>query len=231
MAPTRAFTDATDDEDEEFTGPGRVTLAEGDLEVRLWADPGHKPGSADNLYRYDLEIGTDGCYNGVGVEVRRGGGPWRSAILGASYVIGMDEGSAFMRDGVLYVATGGDVTALEVSAMTVRWRVQADWDSVFSLHALEGEDAFIVHGEMMITRLGLDGTIAWERSSYDLWTGPFGVEDGVVEAEDRNGFRYRFRVADGAAIDGPQPPRDPDDTSTPWWRHLWRTLRGERGTG
>lgn len=65
------------------------------------------------------------------------------------------------------------------------------------------DDAVLVHGEIAITRLGLDGGIQWQRAGWDIFTGGCQVSEGVVTAVDWNGAVYRWRLSDGEVLDDP----------------------------
>ena len=86
----------------------------------------------------------------------------------------------------------------------------ADLDDacLFDLAEIEGEDAVIVHGELNVTRLGLDGRIQWQRGA-DIFTGGCWMAGDAVVAVDWNGTEYRWRLSDGeplATTPGAHPP-------------------------
>lgn len=192
-----------------------ITLAAGAVEVELWRDPAYASGSAGNVHRYGREIGV-GSHHGqaTGVEVRVDGRPAASAVLLCDAGCpGIADGQAVLRDSVLYVAMRDHVAALELPSLDVRWTTDVDDACVFGFVEVAGADALLVHGEMWITRLGLDGRIHWQRGGAEIFTGGCWMEEDVVVAADWEGTEYRWRLADGEVL-GTTPGAHP-----PTWAH------------
>jgi hypothetical protein len=59
------------------------------------------------------------------------------------------------------------------------------WVSAF-IACLPG-DAIIVHGELEVVRLALDGTIQWSAGARDIFTGPFVLVSDRISATDFKG--------------------------------------------
>lgn len=196
------------------------TLGEGALEVELWRDPAYASGSADDVHRYGREIVIGGHHGqATGVEVRVDGRPAASAVLLCDAGCpGIMDGQAVLRDGTLYVCMRDHVAALALPSLQVRWMTDVDDACVSGLMEIEGADALLLHGELWIIRLGLDGGIQWQRGGADIFTGGCWTEGGVVVAADWNGTEYRWRLSDGEALGvtpGAHPPtwanaHDPD---------------------
>jgi hypothetical protein len=196
------------------------TLGDAALEVELWRDPTYTPRSADNVHRYGREIAVGGHHGrATGVEVRVDGRALESAVLLCDAGCpGIAHDQAVLRDGTLYVAMRDHVAALALPSLEVRWMADVDDACVFGFVEIEGEDALLLHGELWITRLGLDGRIRWRQSGADIFTGGCWIADGVVVAADWEGAEYRWRLADGELLGmtpRAHPPtwanaRDPD---------------------
>jgi hypothetical protein len=196
------------------------TLGDGGLEVELWSDPGYTPGSAGNVHRYGREIAVGGHHGqATGVEVRMDGVPVASAVLLCDAGCpGVSTSNAELRGDTLYVAMRDHVAALSLPSLEVRWMTDVDDACVFGFVGTD-EDALLLHGELWITRLGLDGRIQWRQGGADIFTGGCWTEDGVVFAADWEGTEYRWRWSDGEAlgvIPGAHPPtwadaREPDE--------------------
>ena len=179
-----------------------LTLGDDALEVELWRDPTYTPGSADNVHRYGREIVVGGRQGqATGVEVRVRGRPVSSAVLLCDAGCpGMADGRAVLRDGTLCVAMRDHVAALDLPFLDVRWTTDVDDACVFGFVEIEGEEALLVHGELWITRLGLDGRIQWRRGGADIFTGGCWMEADVVVAADWEGTEYRWRLGDGEPL-------------------------------
>jgi len=105
-----------------------------------------------------------------------------------------------MREDALFVAVGGQVAALTVPSLELRWAVEVESACILALHDLSGADALLVRGEIEITRLGLDGHAHWQRGGTDIFTGGCSVEGDEVVAVDWGGARYRWRLSDGQLL-------------------------------
>ncbi|HST58902.1 MAG TPA: hypothetical protein VLK84_09445 [Longimicrobium sp.] len=187
------------------------TLDDGALEVELWRDPAYASGSAENPHRYDREIVVGGHHGqATGVEVRVDGVPVASAVLLCDAGCpGVSSSDAVVRDGTLYVALRDHAAALSLPSLEVRWMTDVDDACVFGFVEIGGADALLLHGELWISRLGLDGRIQWQRGGADIFTGGCWIEGDVVVAVDWNGAEYRWRGSDGEVLGvtpGAHPP-------------------------
>lgn len=199
------------------SGPdGVLRLAAGGVEVGCWIDHTYTRRSADNVHAYDREIAfTDApryAWQAMGVRVSQG-----QAVLGSAVLllpIGCAEPGArtlLLRPGTLFVPCGGEVAALEVPSLQVRWETRSSLGCVMGLHEIPGQDALIVHGEISVARVEPDGRLAWEHLGRDVFSGELRIMDGVVEVTDHDRELYRFRVADGEMLAGPPYPTGPAD--------------------
>jgi outer membrane protein assembly factor BamB len=172
------------------------TLRDGALEVEFRRAVDYVPGSAPR------EIGSAyGDWQATAVDVRVDGRPAASAVLLAREGFSaVDRERVVLRGGTPYAAVEDGVFALDLPALDVLWAERMGYGSVFRLMEIGGEDALLVHGELDITRLGMDGRIRWQRGGADIFTGGCHIEDGVVVAVDWNGHVYRWRLSDGEVI-------------------------------
>lgn len=184
------------------------TLGEGALEVELWRDPAWSPDSTGDPGRYGRVISiADPHRQASGIEVRVDGRVVSTAVvLGEMGCPGISWSSAVLRRDTLLLAMAATVVALAVPSLEVRWIRDLDDACLFGFIEIEAEDAVLVHGELHITRLGMDGAIQWKRGGHDIFTGGCHVEDGQVVAVDWNGAVYGWRLSDGAVLLNPPPP-------------------------
>ena len=189
-----------------------VTLEEGALRVDLWRAPDYVPGSAAREIALSPHRGQ-----ATGVEARVNGRLAASAVLlceaGCPGIMG---GDALLRDGTLFVCMRDHVVALALPSLDVRWTTGVDDACVFGLMEIGAVDALLVHGELRITRLGLDGRIQWQRAGGDIFTGGCWMDGDAVVAVDWTGAEYRWRLSDGeplGVVPGAHPPGW--DTSPP----------------
>lgn len=178
------------------------TLGEGALQVELWGDPTWSPDSQGDPARYGRVIALAGRHRqATGIEARVDGRAVATAVvLGEMGCPDVSSGDAVLRGETLILAMAAKVVALAIPSLEPLWVVDVDDACVFGLMEIEGEDALLVHGELAISRLGMDGQIQWRRSGSDIFTGGCDIEGDVVKAVDWNGAVYRWRLSDGAVL-------------------------------
>lgn len=183
------------------------TLGDAALEVEIWRDPAWSPDSTGDSSRYGRVIVlAEPRRQATGIEVRVDGRTVATTVvLGEMGCPGISSSDAVLRDGTLVIAMAAWVVALALPSLDPRWMRDVDDACLFGLMEIPGEDDLLVHGELHVTRLGLDGAVRWKRGGWDIFTGGCEVRDGVVVATDWNGAQYRWRLADGEPI--PALPR------------------------
>lgn len=213
------------------SGPdGVLRLAAGELEVALWEDHTYTRGSADNVHAYARELAFVGGkrheWRAVGVRVSEGGRPLSSGVV--LLPVGCGEPGAhtiLARPGTLYLPCGGEVAALDLPSLQVRWRTESDLACVNGLHEIPGEEALIVHGELAVARVEPDGRVAWERGGRDVFSGALRIVGDAVEVTDWNEDLYRFRLLDGEILQAPlaaAPAPDPKPARHEGWMERLR---------
>lgn len=192
----------TDGREEAFT------LGEGALEVELWNDPAWSPDSTGDPARYGRAIElADRHRQAIGIEVRVNGRVASSAVVLAEMGCpGVSGSNSVLRGDTLLVAMAAKVVALAVPSLEVRWMTDLDDACLFGLMEFGDDDAVLVHGELTITRLGMDGGIQWQRAGWDIFTGGCRIEGEEVVAVDWNEATYRWRLSDGEVLYDPPPP-------------------------
>jgi hypothetical protein len=175
------------------------TLGGGALEVELWRDPAWSPDSTGDSTGYGRVIVlAEPRRQATGIEVRVDGRTVATTVvLGEMGCPGISQGDAVLRDGTLVFTMAAWVVALALPSLEPRWMVDVDDACLFGLMEIPGEDDLLVHGELRISRMGLDGKIRWRRGGADIFTGGCEIRDGVVVAVDWNETVYRFRLSDG----------------------------------
>jgi hypothetical protein len=178
------------------------TLGEGALEVELWRDPAWSPDSTGDASRYGRVVSLSEPHRqAVGIEVRVGGRAVSTAlVLGEMGCPGISSSDAVLRGDTLVLAMAARVAALALPSLEPRWQIDTDDACIIGLMEVPGEDDLLVHGELYVTRLAMDGAVRWQRSGFDIFTGGCVVRDGVVTAVDWNGAEYRWRLSDGELL-------------------------------
>lgn len=184
------------------------TLGDGALEVELWNDPAWSPDFVGDPGRYGRAIVlAEERRQATGIEVRVDGRVSNTAVLlGEMGCPGISSGNAVLRGDSLVLTMSAIVVQLAVPSLEPRWIVDLDDACMFGLMELPGEEDLLVHGELLITRLGMDGAIRWQQSGFDIFTRGCEIRDGVVVAVDWIGAEYRWRLSDGEPLSMPRSP-------------------------
>jgi hypothetical protein len=132
---------------------------------------------------------------------RSEGARWRRFIWAAGGG-GTSPGdrSVLCFDGHAYLIVGQYVACLATESGDLAWARQCDDSLCFGIHRMPSGDAIIVHGELEVVRLALDGTIRWRAGARDIFTGPFNLLPDSISATDFNGDVYRIDYETGASI-------------------------------
>ncbi|WP_420125014.1 hypothetical protein [Longimicrobium sp.] len=191
---------------------GVLRLDAGGLQLALWIDHTFSRGSAANVRTYAREaVVTEDPYSrALGMAVLRDGREIASAVLiVAAWCPDAQESSIIVRSDALYLPAGPHVVALHLPSLETRWVREVEGACIFGMMEIDDADALLVHGELEITRLGMDGEVQWQRGGFDIFTGGCWTRDGVVYAVDWIGAEYRWRLSDGEPVGvtpGAHPP-------------------------
>lgn len=170
--------------------------------IEMTDEPYYSFGSTDNPHVYEHEYLLEAHYlpsSKHGVVCLRDGERCASAVLGASGGgTAVNEHSAVVLDDRCFVAAGDHVAALAIPDLALLWRIKADGATCFGLHLSRDETYLIVHGELTLSRLSLDGQRQWEFAGSDIFTGALVLTDTTVVVTDFEGQRYAIEVGTGA---------------------------------
>jgi hypothetical protein len=148
-------------------------------------------GSADNTrgYPFAHSLGSEEPVSIHGVLLN--GQPL--AVFGASGgATGVHEHSALWLNGRFYLAVGDSIVCMTLAPFELLWTLRVDTATCFGIHFHVPTGALIAHGELEITRFTERGSILWQASGRDIFTGPFALDTSSIAAEDFNGDQYRF---------------------------------------
>ena len=136
--------------------------------------------SADNVDAYDLEyfggtVNEDRHYptSKHGIRLLENDVEIRSAIVcemgGAT---GIHKDCALVTTKVLFICCGDHVYCLSIPDLELKWRKRLDPATCFGIYHFH--DDLIVHGELQISRVDLNGNQKWAFGARDI----FVTEDG-----------------------------------------------------
>jgi hypothetical protein len=174
----------------------------GDYAIEMTDDPSYSFGSPDNPRTYAHEYPLESDYRPSsthGLACIRDGETRGSAVLGASGGgTRVHERSCVLLDDRCIVAVGDRVVALAFPDLTLLWETKADSATCFGLHLTADEKHVVVHGELEISKLTVDGHKEWAFAGRDIFTGECVVAERAVLVTDFNGEQYSIDLQRGS---------------------------------
>ena len=168
------------------------------ISVDYDAIPGLLRSEADAGRRV-LDLGDSRCRSQAAIHLAASADDhihWE-LTLAESRTSGLSTDKFACFDDRIAVAIGGYVVCIKVPTGEVMWIAEGDGACCFGVHALSSESAVVVHGELEISKLTLDGEIVWQSGGEDIFTGPFEIEETGIRAVDFNGKVYWIRLDTG----------------------------------
>ncbi len=171
--------------------------------IEMTDDPCYSFGSMDNthtyahVYLFGREYAPSSKH---GLACSSGGEARGTAIVAASgggTVV--HEHSCVLLDDRCIVAVGDRAVALGVPALVLLWETKADSATCFGLHVTADQQHLVVHGELEISKLSVNGQKVWGFTGRDVFTGECSLADGTVVATDFSGKRYTIDLQRGVA--------------------------------
>jgi hypothetical protein len=166
-------------------------------DISIVNEPTHTFASSDNVRTYPFSRNLDPDCRPVAVHgVLLDSEPL--ALFGASGgATGINDHSALILEGMLYLAVADKVVCMRLKPFEFRWALRVDTATCFGIYYHEHTGALLSHGELEITRFNEMGTIIWQSSGADIFTGEFSFGGDLVRVVDFNGNLHHFRLIDG----------------------------------
>ena len=175
--------------------------------IEIRKDEKYTIDSADNLFDYKNIYFTSSDYilpTRIGIKVYENEELISSSIIGSiGGGTGIHDRSQIIENGKLIICCSDSVFSLSLPDLNLIWKTQADQATCFEIFNLQ--DSFIVHGEMEISKLDLNGNILWQNSGADIFTTEKGIDDfeitdSFIRATDWENRIYKFDF-DGKLIE------------------------------
>ncbi len=121
----------------------------------------------------------------------------------ASGATGIHGNSQIIQKDKLTICCSNTVFCLSLPNLNLIWKTQADQATCFGIFKLQ--DSFIVHGELEISKLDLNGNILWQNCGADIFTSlngldTFEIRDSFIQVRDWENRIYKFDF-DGKGIE------------------------------
>lgn len=152
------------------------------MTIEVCDEPAYRYDSADNIFYYSkqhfCEFAQEHPNSKHGVKIIQDDEIINSCIIiGSGGSTGIYQNSSLVDNDQLVVCCCDTIVCLSLPDLELKWKTKADSFTCFELFTLE--DDYIVHGELLITRLDKNGKIKWE----------FGGTDIFVSLDATEGFR------------------------------------------
>lgn len=165
----------------------------------------------------------------IGIEITDAEGNTTSCLIGAEGgLTGINGSTTLISYGGIVICCSDTVFKLTIPDLNLEWKTVADPMTCFEIDYLDKD--YIVHGELLITRLDKDGKIIWQNGGRDIWTTPEGIDvftvyDDYILATDWYYNKYKFDF-DGNTIEEykVEPPKKEitsQITKTKKWWNFW----------
>ena len=110
---------------------------------------------------------------------------------------GVHKNSLVIVDDRCFVGVGDHVVALSLPNLVKLWAKKLDPATCFGVHYMKNRDCLIVHGELEISRVSMDGIIYWSSSGKDIFSEGIELFEDHVEVVDFNMEKYSIDIESG----------------------------------
>ena len=170
------------------------------MNISVINEASYRFGSSDNSRHYPIELDLDREYRSSSIH----------GILvddDPMVVFGASGGATAVHDNSLvsvakfhFLAVGPYVVCFTVNPFSKHWVKKVDDATCFGIYYSPEINSLICHGELSISRLNLDGNIAWSFYGKDIFTGEFTLTSDRAFVQDFNGKNYNINLINGCEI-------------------------------
>lgn len=178
-----------------------------DLIVEILNEPTYEFGSADNNFNYTKfffsDDGQEYPTSKHGIKIYSDNQIIASCLLiGSGGATGVYQNSSLIDNNELLICCCDTLFCITLPALDLKWKTKADLATCFQIFK-QGND-YIVHGEMIISKLDKDGNIKWEFSGSDIFVTldneeEFKFENDCISLTDFSKTKYKINF-DGKLI-------------------------------
>ena len=114
-------------------------------------------------------------------------------VLGSRGTTGVYPNSSLLDHDQLVLCCCNIIFCFALPLLTLKWQIEADEICCFKI--LQLPNAYLVHGEMQISRLSRTGVIEWEFSGNDIFVSPDSAVECMISGDrilltDFSGEKY-----------------------------------------
>ena len=140
--------------------------------IEIFTDETYKVGSTDNINKYDFEyLEAENKYNStfVSVKIYENQKLVKSSIIGSEGGnSGISENSKIIEENRILICCADKIFCLSFPELSLIWKTKADEISCFEV--FKRENFYIIHGEILISKLDENGKILWQKGGAEIFT-------------------------------------------------------------
>ncbi len=166
--------------------------------IELFKDETYTENSGDNIVSCE-KVYSMGCgYNStkIGIRIYENDEIIKSALISScGGATNIHKNSQIIENDRIIVCCSDSVFCLSIPNLDLIWKTQADSCTCFEIFKFK--ESYIIHGEIEISRLNLNGEIMWQESGVDIFTTEEGINDfeiteSYIKAIDWGNRIYKF---------------------------------------
>ena len=167
--------------------------------IEIFTDETYKVGSAENINKYDFEyLEAENKYNSTffGVKIYENQKLVKSTIISSEGGnSGISENSKIIEENRILISCADKIFCLSFPELSLLWKTKADEISCFEI--FKRENFYIIHGEMLISKLDESGKILWQKGGADIFAtisgkNDFELNEKYIIATDWENRTYKF---------------------------------------
>ncbi len=163
--------------------------------IELFKDETYTDNSVDNIVSYEKIYSMNYDYNSIkiGIKISENDEIINSAIISSNRgATNIHKNSQIIENDRIIVCCSDSVFCLSIPNLDLIWKTQVDSFTCFEIFKVR--ESYIIHGEMEISRLNLNGKIMWQKSGTDIFTAETGNNDFEITEEYIKAIDWENRI-------------------------------------
>lgn len=173
-----------------------ITMAYLDFKIIIRDDHQYSPDSIVSYSHIYTESSDYRPNSNYAILVYKKDKLFSSAIIietGGATII--HDKSFLVKNDTMFICCGNMVYALKLPNLSLKWKEKLDDATCFGICEFHGD--LVVHGEVEISRLGLNGKIKWQFSARDIFVtldgrNAFEIIGDTINLLDFEGYEYHL---------------------------------------
>ena len=145
--------------------------------IEIYREHYYSLNSTDNLFNYKSIITSEKqkslITNKVGIRCSITG--LNVLLTSSGSVSSIHENCYVVKNNYLYICVGDTLFSIDNGSFELNWFIKADDATCFQVFLIS--DFILVHGELSVTAINLDGEIIWRFYGRDIFVTPDGIPE------------------------------------------------------